>query len=623
MKFNKSFFVGLATVSFLVGMSGCSTGLKPSSEPASEEKETLVILGTNDIHGGLAPVTLKTREKHGQPEIQYQAGGAAVISSFVKKLRSEFGSHFIWLDGGDEFQGSIESNLALGSPMVQFFNATGLNAAAIGNHEFDFGLDALKARMKEAHYPYLAANISDKSSGKPADFPNTHGSILIQAGKLKVGVIGLSTLDTPTTTQAKNVATFNFDDMAIAAKHEADALRKAGANIVLLTTHSGLKCDLSRNHSGRQFLKATDPQGDCGEQDEVVQLLRNLPPNTLDAVISGHTHQIVHHWIQDVPVIQAGAFGRYVNVLYLTYDWSQKKLIPQETRIEGPIPVCPKVFQNQNDCNGDRPAPKNGRGPLVPFKFHGETITEDPQIVALLQPTLDSSKLVKEKVLAKAARPIDHPQFNESPLGNLVADAMRSSIRTDFAYVNSGGIRAPIEHGPVTYGDIFRSIPFDNRVVKLQIYPKELNLILRVALNGSRGFGAISGLRVKLIDPRFDVPMSGVNANRLLEVTLPNGEPLDPNRLYTLATLDYLVTGGDDQKYPMSKIPADRIDMNAGPIVREAVAQYVEKKRILNDEEHPLVDPENRRLKLVRAPKEKGKHRKKGKRARIAQPQSS
>src|SRR5690242_20360712 len=138
----------LASVGIAFILFGCTSGIKttPPSESSFQngELETVAILGTNDIHGALVPFSLQTREKGGAKPIHYEAGGAAVLANYIQILRSEFGEHMLWLDGGDEFQGSIESNLEKGAPMVQFLNAVGLHAAAVGNHEFDFGLDSLK-----------------------------------------------------------------------------------------------------------------------------------------------------------------------------------------------------------------------------------------------------------------------------------------------------------------------------------------------------------------------------------------------------------------------------------------------------------------------------------------------
>ena len=616
------------TVFFSFGLFSCSTGPKsPVSEMVASDPnlETVAILASNDIHGNLAPQTLKTHEAEGTPAVVYEAGGASVMASYIGILRSEFGPRMIWLDAGDEFQGTIESNLDSGAPMVQFFNAMGLTAAAIGNHEFDWGADTLKARMSEAKYSYLAANIFDKQSGKLAEFPNTSPSHLFSAGRVKIGVIGLSTVDTPTTTRAINVADYKFGGLSDATVQQAKALRDEGAEIVVIDAHVGLKCDLNHGRFGNTIRKPTDPQGGCDPGDEMTRLIDGLPEGTIDAVVSGHTHTLVHHWIRGIPVVQAGSTGRFLNVIYLTYDLANHRLATDLNRIEGPIPVCAKVFKNQGDCSGERSAPngfKDGRGPLVQAHFHGRKIEEDPEISLLLAPTFAKSAEKKKQVVGNAARLTEHVRMGESPLGNLIADAVRASAKADIAIVNVGGIRANWESGPITYGDVFRSMPFDNYISTLKLSGKEVKLMLRIAESGSRGFCPTSGVRMRVIDPAYDAPSTDLDGdshiepwevNRLIEARTEDGQPIRDEKMYRLATIDFLVTGGDDMKWFMSRIPTERIQMTTGEQIRDAVVQHLGRFQTINSIDKPLVDPADRRIsfeKPVTKKARKRRHRK-------------
>lgn len=612
-------------------MNGCSsTGPAPEAPDPKQEipiaapndanHETIVILGSNDIHGALAPQQAKSREPEGVKPVSYARGGATYFASHVQILREEFGPRLLWLDGGDEFQGSIESNFQEGAPMVQFFNEAGLNAAAVGNHEFDFGpvgpegskgdlLGALKARMSEAQYKYVASNIVDKGTGKMPEFPNTHTRMLFNTGRVKVGVIGLSTLDTPTTTRAEHIVNVAFKDLKDTTLREAAALRKEGADLVVIAAHVGLRCQPGKVSSRHLVRKETDPQGECESDEEMVQLLNSLPAGTVDAVVSGHTHTVVHHWVAGVPVIQGGTRGNYFNLIYLTYDLGARKLVRDRTRIEGPIMVCPQVFENQRDCDGDRAAPKNGRGDLVTPVFHGREIDEDPQVKALLKPILDGVEKEKQRVVGETERPIEHTRTSESMLGNLVTDAIRAKTRADVAMVNAGGLRAPIEAGPITFERLFRTLPFDNSVSVLKVTGKELKNILRVAESGAKGFFPVSGATLKLIGLDQDAPSSDLNGdkridpweiNRLKEVRLSNGDLVEDKRIYTLATVDFLVTGGDDMGWAMSQISKDRIQLTASGLIRDVVQEYLGKAGVLNTEDKPLVNPKKPRLVFVK-----------------------
>lgn len=598
-----------------------------TAAPNDSRFETVAILGTNDLHGTLLPQQLKTREQEAtSAPVEYEAGGATYLASYIEIARRHLGNRLLWLDAGDEWQGSIESNLAKGAPMVSFYNENGLHAAAVGNHEFDFGpesdatpeaaqdvLGALKARFQEAKYPYLSANILERATGKLAPLPNLRPSAVFDVGRLRVGVIGLSTVETPTTTRSTYVESLQFAELKRATIREAAAVRKAGADIVVVVAHVGLKC--GRNgHSLHSIRKPDDPQGGCEDRDEMVQLLRSLPSGTVDAVVSGHSHQIVHHWVSGVPVIQGGAFGRYFNIIYLTYDLNQRRLVADRTRIEGPVPVCPRIFRNQGDCNGDRPAPKEGRGSLVAPRFMGERISADERTERLIAPAVARAADMKKREVGEALRPIEHERMTESPLGNLVADALRASSGADVALVNAGGIRAPIEQGRITYGAVFRSLPFDNAVSVVKVTGRQLKLILRIAESGSRGYPSVSGVRLRLISPAYDAPSEDLNGdkrvdawevNRLIDARLADGSPIRDERIYSLATIDFLVTGGDDLHWIMKQIPQERIQLSTGEVMRDAVVKYLATSGPLNGVETPLVRVDDPRLKFEAAPEKR------------------
>ncbi len=621
------FFKFISAALAITLLFSCSSTQKLPSDltanPLKHDLETLVVMGINDFHGSLAAQDAKTREAPGIEPIPYQRGGAPILARHAAILRSQFGNHFLLLDAGDEFQGSIESNLEKGAPVVQLLNAIGVNAAAVGNHEFDFGLEALKVRMSEAKYPYLAANILEKSTGQMPAFPNTFRHLLLTpGGRLKVGVIGLSTLETPTTTRPEFVASLEFSNLRESTLREAEALRKEGAQLILVLAHVGLKCNSGRVNSNSIFHKPSDPQGDCDPKEELVSFLNSLPEGAVDAVVSGHSHQIVHHWVGrtagtgGVPVIQGGAYNQYYNLLYLTYDWTQKKLLKDRTRIEGPIPICPKIFENQGDCNGDRPPPLNGRGALITPRLHGHAIEPESKTADLLEPVFRKTAQAKSRVLAQAIRPIQPTRTAESEAGNLIADAIREKIHADVALMNPGGIRAPFESGPITYGDLFRTLPFDNATSRLTLTGKELKLLLRIAESGPRGYFPVAGLQLRVLNLEADAPTTDLNQNgktepweinRLIDVKLKSvklkkgsraNPPLNDSKLYTVAIPDFLVSGGDDMGWFMAQIPKERILLNAGGTIRDAVEEFLIRAGTLNSPDRPLVDPRNPRIRI-------------------------
>lgn len=642
-------FLSLAlSLSFFTG---CATlGLDDERAPFETKGnlETIVILGTNDIHGALAPEALKTKDP---TPVEYEKGGAVYFASHVRILRKQYGEHLLLLDAGDEFQGSIDSNLEEGRPMIRFFNELGFAAAAVGNHEFDFGPEGslgssaapstmrdvrgtLKARISEASYPYLAANIYDKKTGSFPGVPGTRPSAIIIAGRLKVGIVGLTTLDTPTSTRPEFAAGLDFKEMSKVALAETKSLREQGADIVVLLTHAGVFCNIpvAADRVGRTGLikSESDFQNGCESSHELPTLLRKLPKGTFDAVISGHTHSLVHHWIEGVPVIQAGTRSAYYNLIYLTYDWNQKRLRTDKTRIEGPMPICPKVFANQKNCNGDAPAPPNGRGALVTPKLRGSDITADSSMASVLAPTFARTESKKKEVVGIAARPITHIRAEESPLGNFVADALRDSLGTQVGLMNPGGVRADWESGEIHFSDVFRTLPFDNFVSKLTLTGKELRKLIRITHSGARGFFSTSGLKVRVIRREDEPYSSDLDGNakiepweldRLLEVTLADGTPIEDGKQYTVATIDFLISGGDSLGWFMNSVPKERISLMAGPVLRDAVLAYMQKqnrvqKDGLNSVSHPFVNPAEPRLILDPRPVAKAKRSGKRSRAR-------
>lgn len=620
---------------------GSSESLETSEKVSvlsDDQFETIAIVGLNDIHGALAPEKLKTKDT---PAIDYERGGAAYLASQIKVLRQELGTRVLVLDAGDHFQGSIDSNLLEGSPMLDFFHEIKLDASVLGNHEFDFGdigdythelahkdtrdvRGVIKKRVIEARYPYLAANVYQKKGGTFPGVPGTKASVLLTAGRLKVGVIGLSTLDTPTTTRPEYVKGLEFRDMAKIAEAESKKLRAAGADIVLVLAHAGVFCDIA-DRSGRAIKtsvlkRESDLQSACDEKGEIPELIKKLPKGTIDGVVSGHTHSVVHHWIRGVPVIQSGTRNYYFTTLYLTYDLKSKKLRNDLTLIEGPIPVCPSVFAHQRNCNGDLPAPKNGRGSLSTPVFHGEKISADPAMSQVLAPIFEKTEIAKKRVLGRAARPIEHHRREESPLGNLVADALRDATHADVAIVNPGGIRANLPEGEIRYEDVFRALPFDNYVSTVEVTGKELLLLLRLTQNGMKGFFPTSNLRIRAIRLDQEPEKGDLNGNgeselwetnRVIEATFADGSPIESSKTYKLATLDFLVGGGDGLGYFFDQLPRTKIQWIAGDTVRDTVSGWLLKQTgALNTDANPLVSEAKPRLKLEAAPKRSGKSKK-------------
>jgi 5'-nucleotidase len=570
-------------------------------QTSNPDQETIAVVGINDLHGNLFP-----REKKLPDGTVIKSGGAQALGAMIKILREEMPGRVAIIDAGDEWQGTLESNLSKGANVVDFYNLIGVNAAAIGNHEFDFGVPTMNEQFARAHYPYVASNIFKKKSGLRPNWKNFAPSRMIEVAGYKIGVVGVSTLQTPTTTRYENVADLNFKDPLKPVVKEAGLLRKAGANLVLVTAHAGTTCNDKNGLKEWKLWNAATQTSSCDETGEIYQLAEKLKPGQVDGIIAGHTHQIIHHFIHEIPVVQGEAYNQYFNVMYFTFDRKTHALVSEQTEIEGLIPICFETFVGTNHCDVRR-LPKDQSPKWVKASFHGHGIEPDAKIEAWIKPILESTEKYRKEVIAYTELPLPHYRDQESPLGNLMADVLREKAHSDFALVNSGGIRASLDAGAITYEDLYRALPFDNLLNVLQMTGKQIKLLFRLATSGTRGWPGFSGARITVIPLNQNAPMTDLNhdgklekweTNRILKIVTDQGQAIDDHKLYTLATYDFLVTGGDDLKFVMDQIPKNRILREKSGYCRDLATEYLLKHPKINTKEHPLFDPKNPRIIL-------------------------
>ncbi len=284
-----------------VAFAACSSEPKYAKRPPGPAPgaQTITILGTQDLHGALERLPIL----------------AGYVDN-VRAARKADGGAVVLVDAGDLFQGTLESNLTEGSPVIAAYNAIGYTAAAVGNHEFDFGppgpavtiqaadedpRGALKARAAEARFPLLAANLYDAESNGRIKWPNMPASITVDENGVKVGIIGVTTEATPFTTMPANFKGLLVASPAGVITAEATRLRTAGAQIVVVAAHLGSKC--------KDFTDPTDTSS-CDQEEEVFKVARALPHGLVDVIVAGHTHASVAHRINDIAVVQAYSSGR-------------------------------------------------------------------------------------------------------------------------------------------------------------------------------------------------------------------------------------------------------------------------------------------------------------------------
>jgi 5'-nucleotidase len=545
--------------------------IPPQGGAVPAEPVRLTLVGLNDFHGQVEPH--RTRLKDGQV---VEEGGAATLAAYVARLRADNPDGVVLLDAGDLFQGTLPSNLTEGAVVIDVYNHLRVTAAAIGNHEFDYGpvgpgamalrpgedaLGALKARVRQARFPLLSANLVEAATGQRPAWTGNDGTHLVTVKGVKVGLLGLTTESTPDVTNPANVASLRFLPLAPAALEAARSLRARGAEVVVAVAHAGGKCP---------DLKNPRDTSSCDRGDaEILAMLDALPPGTLDAVVAGHTHQPMGHFLGDVPVIETTGLSRSLGVVELYVDPARRRVLPGRTRIQAAIPICARVDAQTGTCDGRRLRDQAGVR-LVPATFLGAPVVPDAEVERLLAPALELAREAQRRpVGVSAATPLTRGYTEEGALGNLIADALREAAGADVAVMNPGGVRADLPAGPLTFGHVYEVLPFDNTVAVLQLTGAQLRRLLALAHAHERGaVFAVSGLEVTL--SRCPGPQ------RFQDATREGGRPLEAEGTYRVAMPDFLARGGDGLGPVTRALPPERVDLTParGMDLREALIAY-------------------------------------------------
>ena len=403
---------------------------------------TLSIVGTSDLHG----VALS---RNGG------LGGLPLLAGYVNNLRAARASDegaVLLIDSGDTFQGEVESNLSEGALIVDAYNAMGYTAEAIGNHDFDFGAvdspaarqlpgdlrGALKARAAQARYPFLAANLIDEATGRPVEWPNVRPSVLVEVAGIKVGVVGVMTIDALRSTLAANVQGLRIAPLAPTIAANASKLRAAGADVVIVAAHAGGRCE--------RFDQPADLSS-CESESEIFRVARSLPRGLVDVIAAGHTHGGLAHMVDGIGIIQPFSRGQSFGRVDLVVDRRT-----QARRADAAV----------------RPASDRAGG--VRRQGASRTIRRSSQAMAAALQRVHELQATPLGVSLDA--PIQRVGTLGSPLGNLFAEALRAAVPgADVAAVNNAarGLRVDLPAGPVTVGRLYDVFPFDNRIARIAL----------------------------------------------------------------------------------------------------------------------------------------------------------
>ncbi|HVU04381.1 MAG TPA: 5'-nucleotidase C-terminal domain-containing protein [Polyangiaceae bacterium] len=550
--------VKLLVAAVLLGACASNGGKKEAEAPP--RAIVLSVVATNDVHGQLE-------------RLPYMDG-------FVENLRRARanGGGVLLVDGGDAFQGTVESNQNEGHAIMQAYGEMGYAAMTLGNHEFDYGpvgeksvatapgedpQGALRARIEEARFPVLVANLATTADGPPPWKHLSASTETLVAG-VRVGIVGLLTKDAPDVIKRTAFTGLRVLPLADAAIREARSLRAKGAEVVVLVAHAGGEC--------RSFQDPKDLSS-CDGNSEIFELARAMPPGLVDAIIGGHRNANVAHVVNGVPVAHAASHLVAFSRIDLTLDPASHRVTHAE--VFPPHPVC--TVPVETGCR--------------PGTYEGADVVPDPTTRAAVEPALAAARETKERpVGARVAEAFPVDRTHEMALGNLFADLMREAAPdANAAFGNAGSVRDVLPEGDLTYGRLLHVMPFDNQLARLRITGKKLRDLVRANVaQGDHGLLSLSGIRVE-----------GTCANGALDIVMkhPDGAAIRDDESLVVVTNDFLALGGDGLA-KQAGITDEDVEIDSGHTVFRALVEGLAKRGTVSPADPALLDPKHPRVKL-------------------------
>jgi 5'-nucleotidase len=484
---------------------------------------SLTILHTNDFHARFEPISKYDSGCSAEDNTAGECfGGWARLVNAVKDARART-NNSILVDGGDQFQGTLFYTYYKGKVAAEMMNGLGYDGMTVGNHEFDDGPEVLAGFMDSVNFPVLMSNAD--VSGEAALAGKLAKSTVIERGGEKIGLIGLTPQDTPDlASPGKNII---FTEPASAVQGEVDKLTAEGVNKIIVLSHSGFVVD------------------------------KEVAANTtgVDVIVGGHSNTLLSNtqeravdvypvMVGDTAIVQAYAYGKFLGELNVTFDDAGKI----------------------TEAKGE---------PLL----IDAAVAEDDDIVARIGQLAGPLDEIRNKVVASAAAALEGDRavcrVEECAMGNLIADAMLARVKDqgiDIAIMNSGGIRASIDAGEVTMGEVLTVLPFQNTLSTFQVSGQT---IIDALENGVSQVEEVKGRFPQVAGLKYTWDASvAPGEGRIQEVMVQEGDsfvPIDPAKTYGVASNNFVRNGGDGFK--MFTTAENAYDF--GPDVADVVAEYM------------------------------------------------
>lgn len=480
---------------------------------------TLHILHTNDMHSRIESINRfdSTCDAEGEAEGKCFGGVARVKSAIDAKKASLDNQNVVVLDAGDPFQGSLFYTTYKGAAEAEFMEQMGYDAMAVGNHEFDDGPQGLADFIEKVSFPVISGNL-DLSAEETLN-GKVENHVVLEVGGKKIGVISALATDTvETSSPGPNVV---FQDEIEALQADVATLQGEGVYIIIALNHVGLTKDLA-------IAEAVDG---------------------IDVVIGGHSHTLMSNddaettdyptMVGDAAVAQAYAYTKYLGHLTVTFD------------DDG----------NVTAASGD---------PML----LDASVEPDAAFAARIAEMGAPIEEMKTRVVAEAAEAIeggrDTCRAMECPMGSLIADAMLDRVKDqgiEIAIQNGGGIRASIDAGEVTMGEVLTVLPFQNTLSTFQVSGTAIVAALENGVGqieeGAGRFPQVAGMSYA-----FDVAKP---AGERVSDVMVGGAPIDMDKLYGVVSNNYVRNGGDG--YAMFVDAENAYDF--GPDLADVTAEYL------------------------------------------------
>ena len=498
------------------------TAVLALSAGVASAEYTLHILHTNDMHSRIESINRfdSTCDAEGEAEGKCFGGIARVKTAIDAKKAELAGQNVIVLDAGDPFQGSLFYTTYKGAAEAEFMEQMGYDAMAVGNHEFDDGPAGLSAFVDKVSFPVISGNLD--LSGEALLAGKVEDHLVLEVGGQKIGIVSALAVDTvETSSPGPNVV---FENEIAALSADVASLEGEGVDKVIALTHVGLNKDLA--------------------------IAAGVPG--LDVVIGGHSHTLMSNddgetpayptMVDGVPVAQAYAYTKYLGHLIVTFD------------DDG----------NVTAASGD---------PIV----LDASVAPDSGFLARIAEMGAPIEEMKTRVVAESAATIegsrDVCRAMECPMGSLIADAMLDRVKdqgVQIAIQNGGGIRASIDAGPVTMGEVLTVLPFQNTLSTFEVSGAAIIAALENGVgqieDGAGRFPQVAGMSYA-----FDA--SKAAGERISDVKV-GGAPIDADKVYGVVSNNYVRNGGDG--YAMFVDAEKAYDF--GPDLADVTAEYLAAK---------------------------------------------